>query len=87
MNFTAKEIISSLGGVAAVSRILNIKMQSVSEWLKNERIPEGRLARLAPFAEKATAGKERPITRKKLFPEDYLSRWPELGERNTKKNS
>ena len=42
MNMFATQVIDTLGGTAAVSRIFNIAMASVSKW-REEGIPESRV--------------------------------------------
>lgn len=76
MNLKASEIIEILGGAIKVAEILHIKPPSVYEWKKRNVIPEGRLAYLAPFLER----KDKRFSRKKLFPNDYKVRWPELND-------
>jgi hypothetical protein len=66
------DLIEALGGVTAVSRILNIKPPSVSAW-KKTGIPDDKLIRLAPIAEQKGVA-----TRRELFPNDCHSIWPEL---------
>jgi hypothetical protein len=69
------DFIDALDGTNAVAEFLHIRPPSVSGWRKKGAIPEGKLIRLAPLAEKRGVA-----SRKELFPVDYASIWPELGE-------
>lgn len=71
----AIELISALGGTAAVAELSGVKAPSVSGWKEAGRIPDDKLIRLAPIAEVRGVA-----TRKQLFPNDYQAIWPELAE-------
>ncbi|UVB01019.1 Cro/CI family transcriptional regulator [Acinetobacter lwoffii] len=64
------QLIEALGGPAAVSRLLGIRVPSVSGWKK---IPTERKIRLAVIAEDRGLS-----TRKELFPDTYQDIWIEL---------
>lgn len=69
---TDTELITSLGGIAAVAQLLGIKPPSVHGW---KSIPEDKKIRLAVIAE------DRGICRRQdLFPETYQDIWIELRE-------
>jgi DNA-binding transcriptional regulator YdaS (Cro superfamily) len=68
------EIISCLGGVTSVARMLGIKPPSVSGWMETG-IPEGRLIELAAQIEKVSGGKFSRVGR---WPDRYAFYWPEL---------
>lgn len=74
---TAREIIKILGGGAAVASALQIKPASVSEWAMRNTIPDDKLIRLAVCLEEVTSEQ---ISRRKLFPDDWMKIWPELAE-------
>lgn len=68
-----KQLIEALGGVNAVSRLLDIAPSSVSGW---KSIPLERKIRLAVIAE------DRGIcTRQEIFPKTYKDIWIELRPR------
>ena len=69
----ALELIEKLGGTFAVAELSGVKPPSVSEWKQNNRIPDDKLIRLAPAAEKRGI-----VSRKVLFPNDWQNIWPEL---------
>lgn len=69
----AIELISALGGTAAVAELSGVKAPSVSGWKEAGRIPDDKLIRLAPIAEARGI-----TTRKQLFPDDFQAIWPEL---------
>jgi hypothetical protein len=71
---TDSEIISCLGGVTSVARMLRIKPPSVSGWMETG-IPEGRLIELAAQIEKVSGGKFSRVGR---WPDRYAFYWPEL---------
>jgi len=73
---TPSEMIDTLGGTAAVARLLNVKPPSVHAW-RTGGIPDDKLIRLAPILERETGGK---VTRRTLRPNDWQSIWPELAE-------
>ena len=64
------QLIEALGGPAAVARLLEIRVPSVSGWKK---IPTERKIRLAVIAEDRGLS-----TRKELFPDTYQDIWIEL---------
>lgn len=74
---TAREIIKILGGGAAVANLLQIRPASVSEWTVRNSIPDDKLIRLAVCLESVT---KEEISRRDLFPEDWMKIWPELAE-------
>ena len=74
---TADYLIERLGGTYRVANILGIKSPSVSDWKKGNSIPDDKLIRLANEIELVSGG---VIGRKVLFPEDWMSIWPELAE-------
>jgi hypothetical protein len=55
MNQPAIQVIEALGGTAAVARIFNLSMPSVSDW-KKDGIPEARVMFLKVAHRKALAG-------------------------------
>lgn len=55
MNHPATQVIEALGGTAAVARIFNLSMPSVSDW-KKDGIPESRVMFLRVAHRKALAG-------------------------------
>ncbi|MDR5802590.1 carph-isopro domain-containing protein [Caballeronia sp. LZ001] len=68
-------LIDSLGGTTAVARLLGITAPSVHAWRKGG-IPDDKLIRLAPLAEK------RGICRRRdLRPADWHLIWPELAQK------
>ena len=69
----AIELIEKLGGTAEVAVLANVKPPSVSEWKANNRIPDGKLIRLALIAEGRGV-----CSRKILFPNEWKTLWPEL---------
>ena len=71
----ALELIEKLGGTFAVAELADVKPPSVSEWKKNNRIPDDKLMRLAPVSESRGIA-----SRKVLFPKDFAAIWPELAE-------
>jgi hypothetical protein len=68
-----KEFIQALGGTKKVSVKLKLTSPSVSEWIKDESIPPGRLVKLAVWAEKLGIA-----SRSDIFPTEYGDIWPEL---------
>jgi hypothetical protein len=42
----AQHIVESLGGIAATSKFFGIKMPSVCEWVKENKIPKARVRHL-----------------------------------------
>jgi hypothetical protein len=77
------EIISLLGGVTAVARLLAIKPPSVHAWL-TKGIPEVRLIQLAARVERASDGR---FCRMQRWPMSYLDIWPELATSPTTQES
>lgn len=71
----SNKLIDALGGTHAVAALLGIKPPSVSGWRSAGRIPDDKLVRLAVVAEERGI-----VTRKALFPLDYVRIWPELRE-------
>jgi DNA-binding transcriptional regulator YdaS (Cro superfamily) len=69
----ANNLIDALGGTHAVASLLGIKPPSVSGWRAAGRIPYDKLVFLAVVAEEREI-----VTRKQLFPLDYVRIWPEL---------
>jgi hypothetical protein len=69
------EFIKALDGTNAVAKYLGIKPPSVSGWREKGVIPEGKLIRLAPYAESRGVK-----SRRELFPQDWAQIWPELAE-------
>lgn len=66
---------SFLGTPAAFARALEVKPQTVSQWLSGKRsVPPGR----CPQIEKLTKG---AVTRRDLRPHDYAQIWPELARK------
>ncbi|MDR5833332.1 carph-isopro domain-containing protein [Caballeronia sp. LZ034LL] len=65
-------LIDALGGTTAVARLLGITPPSVHAWRKGG-IPDDKLIRLAPFAEKRGI-----CQRRDLRPADWHLIWPEL---------
>lgn len=84
---TATEVIEIFGGATNIARILKITQASVSGWKEKDRVPEGRLAQLAPFLERKTKGSKKPLSRKNLFPDDFMDRWPEIARQHKPNNS
>lgn len=72
---TSDQFLDALGGTFVVAKLLGIKPPSVSGWRGRPvfEIPEGKLVRLAPEAEKRGIA-----TRRELFPESCEQIWPEL---------
>ncbi|MDR5777278.1 MULTISPECIES: carph-isopro domain-containing protein [unclassified Caballeronia] len=67
-------LIDALGGTTAVARLLGITAPSVHAWRKGG-IPDDKLIRLAPLAEKRGV-----CCRRDLRPVDWHLIWPELAE-------
>lgn len=66
-------LIEALGGTFAVAHLTEVKAPSVSEWKRNNRIPDDKLRRLAVVAE------DRGIaTRQSFFPKTAHLFWPDL---------
>lgn len=80
----ASEVIDLFNGVASISRMLNIKPPSVSGWRKTEMVPKDKLIMLAPQIEVRTKDWEKPVTRKSLFPDCWMTIWPELANNEHK---
>lgn len=55
MNAQATQVVNALGGTAAVARLFDISMPSVSDW-KKEGIPRARMMFLRVVCEKELAG-------------------------------
>ncbi len=66
------KLIDELGGTTAVARLLGIKAPSVHAW-RTGGIPDDKLIRLAPLAEKRGIA-----CRQELRPSDYWLIWPDL---------
>lgn len=66
------ELIDALGGTTTVARLLGIKAPSVHAW-RTSGIPDDKLIRLAPVAEKRSI-----CSRRDLRPNDWMLIWPEL---------
>ena len=66
------ELIDKLGGTTAVARLLGITAPSVHAW-RSRGIPDDKLIRLAPLAEKLGVA-----DRRDLRPNDWHLIWPEL---------
>ncbi|MCX8566797.1 MAG: DNA-binding transcriptional regulator Cro [Glomeribacter sp. 1016415] len=66
------ELIDALGGTTAVARLLGIKAPSVHAW-RTGGIPDDKLIRLAPVAERRSI-----CSRRDLRPNDWMLIWPEL---------
>ena len=56
-----------------MARMLGIQPPSVSAWREKKRIPDDKLARLAPAAEAAGLA-----SRKELLPDHWRQIWPDL---------
>ena len=71
---THNELIDRLGGTTAVARLLGIKAPSVHAW-RTGGIPDDKLIRLAPIAEKRGVAR-----RQDLRPDDWHLIWPEIAD-------
>ena len=55
-------VIDAMGGVAEVSEIVGVRHPSVCQWVRENRIPQGRVGELAKFFRVARAVLNRFVT-------------------------